>query len=109
VEPSVNNVFGRAELRRDTACCKFMGQASTLTGCQQLADNSTLAVTSVTFHLPSGTGGSWRGTCYAIIDGTWLPVPVVEGQALADSARRRVPKLTQGAAGVPNGWVSDVV
>ena len=128
----VNNVFGRAELRRDTACCKYLGTARTLAHCAQLAEKrssgggggggdgggggsssgdgsstSNRPVTSVTWHRRQG-GGPWAGTCYGIVDATWQPVPVEAGQAEADSARRKAG--TQPLAPVPemgSQWISD--
>ena len=88
---------------------RYLGVAASLEACQLLAESCGHAITSVTYHLQSGSGGAWRGTCYGIVDGTWLPVAVREGQALADSARRSASQAVQGAAAIPNGWVNDVV
>ena len=84
VVPLVNNVFGRAELQRDTACCKYLGMAASLEECTSAAEKRG-GVTSLTWHRSGG--GAWASTCYGIIDATWQPVPVEPGQAEADSAR----------------------
>ena len=46
-------------------------------------------------------------TCYAIIDGTWQPVPVEEGQAEATSARRTGGNLLGPAPEIATAWISD--
>ena len=109
---AVNNVFGRAELRADTACCKYLGVLPSLTGCIKAAERYKLPVTSVTYHLPKEEGSEpnpWQGTCYAIVDGTWLPVRVRPGQAGADSARRAMSSLPLrlGGSSWNDGFVSE--
>ena len=90
VVAAVNNVFGRAELNRHTACCKFLGRTDSLKACT-LAAEAVRGATSVTWHRGPSSGAAssgWAGTCFGIVDGTWQPVPVERGQAEADSARR---------------------
>ena len=107
----VNNVFGRAELRRDTACCKYLGQAASIQECTAAAEqHPTLSarVSSVTWHRGRGTEArSWAATCYAITDGTWQPVPVEQGQAEADSARRAGGRPLPPAAELTTSWVDE--
>lgn len=103
----VNNVFGRAELRADSSCCKYIGQAANLMECVSMAEKRTggRPATSVTWH-QSGRG-EWHNTCYAIIDGTWQPVPVERGQAEADSARRSGGNLLGPAPELATAWITD--
>ena len=107
----VNNVFGRAELRRDTACCKYLGHAASLQECTAAAElHPTLSarVSSVTWHRGRDTEArSWAATCYAITDGTWQPVPVEQGQAEADSARRAGARPLPPAAELTTSWVDE--
>lgn len=107
---AMNNVFGRASLKADTACCKYLGTAPTLSACTALAEAYAPArVSSVTLHLPA-TPGPWASTCYGIVDGTWLPSPVRPGQAAADSARRPADSaLSKGAPQVPGGWANEAL
>lgn len=107
----VNNIFGRAELKKDTACCKYVGIATSLGECQTAAEKRpelSSRVSSVTWHrgLAGGAGG-WAGTCYAITDGTWQPVPVEQGQAEADSARRGGGRPLPPAAELTTAWIFD--
>ncbi|KAL1515316.1 hypothetical protein AB1Y20_001947 [Prymnesium parvum] len=106
----VNNVFGRAELKSDTACCKYLGARRSLEDCIAAAESYRLTVTSVTFHLrPKGAASAnpWAGTCYGIVDGTWLPVQVRAGQAEADSARRSSIVSPTRRELVPDGQISE--
>ena len=83
-----NNVFGRATLEADTACCRYLGKVDSLQACAATADlRPDLATTSITWHRKGKENDGWPSTCYAIVDGTWLPEPVQPGQAEADSAR----------------------
>ena len=101
----VNNVFGRAELRRDTSCCKYVGQAESLDACMRQAEAKSASVTSITWH-STGVGG-WRHSCYAIVDGTWQPVPVDKGQAEADSARLVGGRPLGPAPELGSAWIAD--
>ena len=109
-----NNVFGRAELARDTACCRYLGRVDSLSACIGAAEAAAkrgVAASSVTWHRaakPAATS-TWARTCYAIVDGTWQPVPVTAGQAEADAARiaglgslAPLPEMAQP-------WVDDAV
>ena len=101
----VNNVFGRAELRRDTACCKYLGTTRSLADCTTAAEKLG-GVTSLTWHR-SGGEGAWASTCYGIIDATWQPVPVEHGQAEADSARLAGGQPLGPAPELKNSFVGD--
>ena len=103
----VNNVFGRAELRKDTSCCRFIGNTDSLDACTKLAEARLQRVTSVTWHRHEKGGGPWSRTCYGIIDGTWQPVAVEPGQAAADSARLIGPRPLGPAPELATPWVSD--
>ena len=112
VAPRMNNIFGRAELRKSTPCCQFLGLQPSLAACQRAAERMPPPhrVTAVTFHLPSAQQrrpGSWDGTCYGVVDGTWLPVRNGEGQVLADSARREV-RIGGPSAGLAYASVNDL-
>ena len=106
-EQVLNNVFGRAaqppklrvELQNDRAgtrrarvlrvltagtpwCCKYLGRRASLQACIAAAEaEPRLGVTSVTWHRGAAGTDDWERTCYAIVDGTWQPVPVGPGQA----------------------------
>ena len=56
----------------------------------------------------TGTGG-WARTCYAIVDGTWQPVPVSPGQAKADSARAVGVSRLAPLPELASPWVDDLV
>ena len=117
-----NNIFGRAELRANTTCCKYLGGAErdgggmpSLDACIAAAEaRPALRATSVTWHLPAGVEGqqdtAWAGTCYAVVDGTWQPVNNVGGQALSHSAARRVSPFARppAAANASSRWMRDV-
>ena len=107
----VNNVFGRAELGRDTACCKYLGRTRTLEECTASADKRG-GMGSVTWHrLPAGgrepRPHEWAGTCFGIIDGTWQPVAVEQGQAEADSARSKGGKPLGPAPEMETEWMTE--
>ena len=131
----LNNVFGRAaqppklrvELQNDRAgtrrarvlrvltagtpwCCKYLGRRASLQACIAAAEaEPRLGVTSVTWHRGAAGTDDWERTCYAIVDGTWQPVPVGPGQAKADSARAvgnlRLSPILEFAT----PWVDDMV
>ena len=107
-----NNVFGRAELQRDTACCRYLGRVDSLRACIGAAEAAAkrgVAASSVTWHRAATPASAWARTCYAIVDGTWQPVPVTAGQAEADAARvaglGRLAPLPEMA----QPWVDDAV
>ena len=107
VVPKVNNVFGRAELRKDTTCCVYLGETASLEACTRLGE-ARRAVSSVTWHGGDSTGGPWAHTCYGIVDGTWQPVKVEDGQAHADSARQKTGARALGPAPeLTTPWVND--
>ena len=103
---AVNNVFGRAELERDTACCKYLGAVESLDRCTLAAERRG-GVTSITWHKRSGNGGAWAGACYGIVDGTWQPVSVEPGQAEADSARVTGGQPQASPPVLTTSWISD--
>jgi hypothetical protein len=103
---AVNNVFGRAELKQDTSCCKYIGQAASLGDCTAKAERRGGA-TSVTWHRARSESGAWAGTCYAIVDATWTPVPVEKGQAEADSARLVGGRPLGPAPELAAAWITD--
>ena len=106
VVPNVNNVFGRAELRKDTTCCVYMGETASLEACTRLGE-ARRAVSSVTWHGGGSAGGPWARTCYGIVDGTWQPVKVEPGQAHADSARQTGARALGPAPELTTPWVND--
>jgi hypothetical protein len=73
------------------------------------AEAAHAAVSSVTWHAggPTNPPGSWARTCYAIVDGTWQPVPVSRGQAEADSAWLLPGAKSVKAPRLVSPWVSD--
>eukprot|EP00308_Calcidiscus_leptoporus_P008887 CAMPEP_0119404728 /NCGR_PEP_ID=MMETSP1334-20130426/144043_1 /TAXON_ID=127549 /ORGANISM="Calcidiscus leptoporus, Strain RCC1130" /LENGTH=448 /DNA_ID=CAMNT_0007428699 /DNA_START=160 /DNA_END=1506 /DNA_ORIENTATION=- len=110
--PNVNNVFGRAELRRSTPCCSFVGVADSLQMCTAMAQSHERdrrqPVSSVTWHRRDAASKSpWDGLCYGIVDSSWQPIKVKPGQAVTDSARRIGITRIMGLE-THDGWVDEV-
>ena len=113
----LNNVHGRAEFRKNTTCCKYIGQMASLSACIRAAEGDVGGVraTSVTWHNTHDprTGRDmtvgWAGSCFAVVDGSWMPVPVKGNEAMADSARRSglQPLPPVAVEAFADGWVAD--
>lgn len=103
-----NNIFGRADLGKDTDCCRYLGKVGSLEACTAAADaRPDLSAKSVTWHANSKGSGGWSRTCYAIVDDTWKPVIVKPIEAEAHSARftcKEVRAAPKAAPRPPESW-----
>jgi len=102
------------ELKKSSTCCPYLGTFATIAECRRAGERHTAQrVDSITFHdhpdPQAGRKGAWDGTCYGTVDGTWRPMPVRPGQAVAHSARRAKGR-PGGATGAVSAyaWLSDM-
>ena len=71
----VGNRAGTPTPASDTKCCKYLGLADSLKGCEALAESNSTAWAGVTYHTAAYVG-IYAKHCYGVVAGDWIkPTP----------------------------------
>jgi hypothetical protein len=109
--PGLNNVYGRAQYKKDSGVVRYLGQFNKtrecVSACLAYNGNGAQRCMSFTHHLPN-MPTNWHGLCFGVVDHSWKPVPDTSSPPIITSGR--VPWPEEGCGvGAPAGctWQLD--
>lgn len=108
--PGLNNVFGRAQYKKDSGVVIYLAQLNKTADCiaKCLAfKRGDHRCYSFTHHLPN-MPTNWHGLCFGVIDHSWKPAPDGSQPPIIAAGRVSWPEEPCGA-GAPDGctWQVD--